>query len=376
MSHANIIDDPRMTRHLIAQGRFRDDPLRIIDVGARYGAEDHWVLFGDQAHILGFEADAEEAERLNALSHPVPTRYYPVALFGDQGEHTFYLTRFNASCGFYRYDPAWWTRLGQMGNVAVTGTTTLDTVDLDGFLKDAGSRDPDFMKLDVEGAELDILQAGTRTLNSVIGLSLETFFGPVLDQPPFHRVDGFLQEQGFELFDLDLKRFRRTVLPEISPFADEHGNPVSGPSRTGQVVSADLLYLRDAVTELEREDVTGSHPFWNRSRLLKLAALYEIHGLQDCAIELLTVASRRKLLAENEDLQQLLDLATPLHKGEVQSYESCLKRVKEGDDPYRETGSELLWRGVRLWIHEHLPAAAVTSLKSTLASVRRLLKRS
>ena len=80
MALKNINSSPKFTQQLITAGTFARRPLVIVDVGAREGFEEHWTVYGDQVKLLGFEADANECERLNQQTSDSKKRFYPVAL--------------------------------------------------------------------------------------------------------------------------------------------------------------------------------------------------------------------------------------------------------------------------------------------------------
>ncbi|MGN7614615.1 FkbM family methyltransferase, partial [Magnetococcales bacterium HHB-1] len=234
--------------------------------------------------------------------------YYPVALHKDQQERPFYITRFDASCGFYPYRTEVWKRFLDYQNTEIIDQIMLTTQGLDQFYQEQKIAPADFIKLDVEGAEWDVLHGGKESLASALGVCFETYFKDVAKQPVFSKIDQLLSPLGFELFDLELKRFSRRVLPQVSPYRDSQGNRIPGPGYRGQVLSADALYFRDAIQEIKQ----GKRAFWQQEeRLLKLAALYEIYGLYDCTIELLLFAEKEQLLPKTLQSHYLIDLATP-----------------------------------------------------------------
>ena len=66
-------------------------------------------------------------------------------------------------------------------------------------------RQVDYLKLDVQGGELDALRAATRVLGDVLAVHVEVEFIPIyLSQPPFDDVFRFIVAAGFDLFDLPL----------------------------------------------------------------------------------------------------------------------------------------------------------------------------
>ena len=105
MPDLHISEAPAMIRHLVAARAFADNPIVVVDVGARGEIEPLWSVFGDQIRIIGFEPDPSECERLNAEAGP-NVCYLPIALSSDVGEATFYTTNHAASSSLYKADPA------------------------------------------------------------------------------------------------------------------------------------------------------------------------------------------------------------------------------------------------------------------------------
>ena len=74
---------------------------------------------------------------------------------------------------------------------------------VDEWIRDnAIDSDIDFMKLNVKGAELEILKGAERTLESVTGLQVEMSFVELyLGRPFFADIDVFLRNHSFYFFD-------------------------------------------------------------------------------------------------------------------------------------------------------------------------------
>ena len=87
-----------MTQRLLGSGAFRTAPLRVIDGGARYGAEGHWAPYGDQLELFAFEPDEEECRRTMAAVQDGPGRIRyscaPVAIAGKKGRAQLNIARF------------------------------------------------------------------------------------------------------------------------------------------------------------------------------------------------------------------------------------------------------------------------------------------
>ena len=64
--------------------------------------------------------------------------------------------------------------------------STVKTVSLDRFVRDNALGSIDFLKMDLQGAELDILRGATRTLSSIVVVHTEVNFVQMYrDQPLF-----------------------------------------------------------------------------------------------------------------------------------------------------------------------------------------------
>ena len=58
-------DDPQLTRCLVEQRAFVDDPMFVLDIGASGGIDSYWDEFGDQLEVVGFDPLVREVARLN-----------------------------------------------------------------------------------------------------------------------------------------------------------------------------------------------------------------------------------------------------------------------------------------------------------------------
>lgn len=305
MSLKNINSFPRLTKHLVASRAFASEQLTVLDIGARGGFEVHWGCYGDQVKLIGFEADVEECERLNQQVSNSGIRFFPVALHKDRDKKTFYVTALPAASGFYPTDISFCQRFVDIGVThSVVKTLEMDTVGLDSSASENGISSVDFMKLDTEGCELDILRGATGILKkSLLGLSIEVGFLPLRkDQPVFSDVDSFLRPLGFRLFDLAIYRHARKALPPLT------SSPILRSAEQGQVVWGQALYLRDGVSEIESSNLLQDS--WDDMKVLKLASIMELFCLPDCAVELIQVAQSKGFL-QGRDVDHLIDLLVP-----------------------------------------------------------------
>jgi FkbM family methyltransferase len=227
--------------------------IKIVDVGAA-DATDPPAYAGLTGRlpcdVVGFEPGAAECERLNALNRPGHL-YLPYAI-GDGSQRTFYECSKQHCSSLFEPNEALAYKFQYLGEpLRVVGTRTVETKRLDDFAETAGA---DFLKVDVQGGELLVLQGAVERLREVLVVHTEVEFLPLYkNQPLFADVDSFLRAQGFAFHTMI--PFGRTFKPMIVDNDDS--------AWVRQILWADAVYVRDfmAFAELASQS------------LLKLAAI-------------------------------------------------------------------------------------------------------
>jgi FkbM family methyltransferase len=331
--------EPGLTRYLVTETEiFRDDPFVIIDVGSRGGFNAEWRAFGDRAKIYGFEPDEVECARLNAEAAPGIT-YLPWALGGSSGLATLYESKLSASTGLYRTNMTYFGRLLNRDNGIVAAERQVSLRTLQDALAGIGVAAIDFIKLDVEGAELDILRGSEAYLRSAapLGLLSEIRFQPEINGSPiFAALDSFLQPLGLRLYGLDFSQQSRVALPYpgVQEYRLPSGERFFAYTTQGQVQDGNALYFRDLLISANRDLMLRM----STRRLLKLAALYEIYSLNDCAAELILACRER--IDELVDSDRLLDLLATGIVGRPSSYKDYIESYFGTASESRDAASE------------------------------------
>lgn len=294
---------PLMTRHLVEQcGAFAGDPVVIMDVGARGGLNTEWTVFGDQMRVYCFEPDEEECSRL-AAEAPPQVVYIPTALGRETGEATLFESKLAFSTGLYKTRMDYFGRFVNRDNGIVVAERTISVKSLHDTMRTFGIGHIDFLKLDAEGAELDILQGGGDELRSgrLLGILSEIRLHEEINgSAPFASLDAYVRGMGLRLYNLDVNHHSRVALPypQLNDYRLPSGERFYAYTAHGQVQDGDALYFRDLFNV----------PECDPRSILKLCALMEIYMLNDCAAELIVANMER--LATIADPEQLLDLLT------------------------------------------------------------------
>jgi FkbM family methyltransferase len=245
------------------------DRLRLFDVGARGGIDPRWHPFHGYIDAVGFEPDREECDRLNreAASADPPIRFLPYALAGAEEEVTFYEANWPPASSIYPPNEEFLRPFPYASHLlGVKDRRLVSAVSLDAACRTEGIR-PDYLKLDVEGAELQVLQGGERATAQTLVLELEVEFAPLrTGQPLFADVDSHLRGRGWTLLGLRRVHWRRSA--GLDPSATGYG---------GQLTQADALYYN---APLLSEGLT-------QVRALKLVLILSAYRQVDLALELL-----------------------------------------------------------------------------------------
>jgi FkbM family methyltransferase len=251
--------------------------IQIFDVGAMLVEDDRYqpLVAAGLARVTGLEPNPTEYARLQQRKGPY--HYLPVFL-GNGGPATFHLTRYPGCSSLLPPDAALidlFMTIGcadPSGNFFVQNRQTVETVRLD----DLGPNVVvDYLKIDVQGYELEIMRHGTNKLANTVVIECEVEFAPLYkDQPLFGDIQCFLRDQGFmlhKLIDVGGRPFR--------PFSPP--NPYLPMS---QLLWADAIFVRD-FTRLDTYSNEG---------LLKAAAILDlVYGSYDLVALLLSEYDRR-----------------------------------------------------------------------------------
>jgi FkbM family methyltransferase len=297
-------------------------PLAIVDAGALDAfVGSRWIkLPADKVRVHGFEPDAAECQRLNAAAATagVNFQFHPIALARKTGPADFYRFAEPAANSFYaandRLIRRWcYTRsLTLSSQFKVLERATLQAVSLADWARVNSVVDVDFIKLNVQGSELDILSGAGHVLESSLGLLVEqTFNGTYKGAPLFGEVYDFLNNAGFCMFDVaGINRVARTRSP--IHLTEDKIFVVDGLWPHHQFLEGHFLYLRDPIGESDYWDEQSS---WSLEKCVKLACLAETFGQVEYAFEILDwIASSPRAGGVAARCRELIEQAAEIYR--------------------------------------------------------------
>ncbi len=214
----------------------------VMDAGARYGIHPTWRSFGGGLLYLAVEPDEEEARRLTRLARDPGFRALCIALDQKTGTRNLYITKHRGYSSFYRPDPgSEWFKRYRPGEGEVERVVQVRTWSIDDFTRKYKLA-VDFLKLDTEGSELDILRGASDQLEShVLGVRTEVSFQPAyIGQPTVFEVHKYLLSKGFHLLNFD---YLGRGVPRNILFRNPNPQEMDT-SRYGTLLSADGVWLK------------------------------------------------------------------------------------------------------------------------------------
>ena len=171
--------------------------FNLLDIGAADGANDKWNLIKNKINTILVEPHKESAKKLKDRGFNV---IESVLHSEDNKEVIFYNTKKPLCSSFYKPNFNHLEKFSEADRFKIVSENVFISKSLDSEIKSFDQ--PDFIKIDTEGSELDILKGSNKTLSKVFGLEVECSFYQLREnQPLFEEVRYYLEKFDFVFID-------------------------------------------------------------------------------------------------------------------------------------------------------------------------------
>jgi FkbM family methyltransferase len=287
----------------VVKAGFLRAPFVLVDVGVQGGEDPSWHRLGDYLIVHGFDAIEEAIEQLRKRTERVANRHYHLIAAGSADEErVFHFNPANPTASSMYLQGT--SRFEASANQQARSVTVrrLDTLFAEGLIPQA-----DFLKVDVEGFEKDVLLGANNLLVNALAVETETNFG-VSDAYPkshFGTLAEILLKHHLLVFDLAFNRiprasFRRALERKGVKIGSQHDG-------FGKPAMVNVLFCRDLIDETDAPSnyQTPCRPF-TLDQLIKMMIIYELHGLNDIAVD--TAERFAELLGSRFDVDRAIRL--------------------------------------------------------------------
>lgn len=204
-----------------------EDGVNLIDVGAAGQIIPRWKRVEKYVNYYGFEPDNRSRKELLAQKNNCNRYQLDENIVSDKSEiKEIHLCKAPMTSSVYPPNRGFVDLFAEADRFDVVSkeklnATTIDQLEL---------TTTDFIKLDIQGGELNALKGAEKTLKNCLGLEIEVEFLPIYkNQPLYADVTNFLREHNFEFIDfLRICRWERNNIY----------------TNMGQAAWGDGLYLR------------------------------------------------------------------------------------------------------------------------------------
>lgn len=236
--------------------------ISLVDIGSSYDIQPRWKKIKRILNYHGFEPNIKLHDDLkNKNNDCLSYNVYPYLISNEKKKIELNLCENPGVSSIYKPNYNFLSKFKNYKRFEVIKKINLES----NYLDNIKIKYTDFIKIDIQGAELNALNGSVETLKGTIGLEIEVEFQKMYEkQPLFGEINQFLCEQEFEFIDFPLmKRWERKKINSY-----------------GQLIFADALFLRTP------EYANRNYDTFKMSKYILILLLYNKFDLIDeCNLE-------------------------------------------------------------------------------------------
>lgn len=251
----------------------------MADVGAADGPPEMWLSVRQYLHFITFEPNPRPGQ---TESTPDTTNF-PIGLWSYAGKMKLYITAHPDSASLLPVNTEFFADFRVKEGMEMTGSAEIEVDTLDHVLEGRPGLLPNFIKIDVEGGDLEVLKGAEQALaETILGIRIETSFAELhTGRPLLWEIDQFLRDHGYALFHLGRNHWIRNC-------------GMHGFTSEPQLIWSDAVYFLSRKPFLKRlARMSGDE---RMAGLAKYVVILLRHGVHDYAVELIDAAVAERLV--------------------------------------------------------------------------------
>lgn len=243
------------------------NPIVVIDIGCRWGFADRFIGIQDKGNfsIYGFDPDQEECTRLQKEYQDLPegfVRCIPLALAGVHGNRNLYITSEPACSSLYPPIKFLSDHYPALKCIGLKNVVTVEVIPLSRWARENNVISLDYIKIDTQGSELEILKGAGDLLHTTRCIDIEVEFNPIYEgQSLFSETDAYLRSKGFVLWRLS-NLVHYSLGGELLPLEEDNticfdtGKRQEMQAFGGQLYWADARYVHSEILRKQISDTS------------------------------------------------------------------------------------------------------------------------
>lgn len=263
----------------------RNLEIAVLDAGGRYGLHPTWKSFTGELNYHLFEPDPIESARLKNKyeRRAAEVKVIDQALAENSGSLTIHFFRNRAMSSSSVRNPV--SSLFEKGGQRESEVEIVESIEANAVSIDLYCANNDlaidFLKLDTEGSEYQILLGATKQLqDNILGVRCEVSFDYIFDgMPLFSTLHDFMLSQNFYLLNLD-----------YDGKGDYQNSFVSANGRYGILTASDAVWMKrpSYLFEFTKMPSEAAH-----IQIMKYAAFCLMNNASDVGLSILLEARQK-----------------------------------------------------------------------------------
>lgn len=277
----------------------KKNPLYIADIGASGGINSRWQKKFFKTKGVLFEPDPKSFHELNQ-DKDNKFIYFNSALSDSSKRTILNICDWREASSIFEPNFNLLNKYPNPERFKIIDRIHLKTEKLDKLIYDSSINQLDFIKIDTQGSELEILKGAENTLKDVVGLEVEVEFVELYkNQPLFSEVNDYLLLKRFDLYDLKMTYWKKKGL--------------SNDNKKGQLIYADALYFKPPKFILSMKNVSSE-------KIIRTMFIYLAYGYYSLAKEIIDLSFNKNFFSRRDYLDLKIFLKNNFKSKDVPNF--------------------------------------------------------